>query len=167
MVQLYFLKVQKIYGSEQRRDHAKYDSIYSKEAEDIRQSGMWDTASAGRPSYDSFAPGYHARNESQGSALRNEVVADGSQEDLIDKAEQTAYMYPQATESNYGGDTSRKHVDSLVASQGSAYDQPQGYSNTGFYQKSHPLDQGPRIASPIRSEAGGLHWNQQQQGYRT
>lgn len=71
---------------------ARYDSVYSNAAHEIRQSGLWDGAAAaqGRPSYapgdsdELIAPGgysyggggggRHARDGSRGSGLRKELA---------------------------------------------------------------------------------------------
>ncbi|GAA5821973.1 hypothetical protein JCM3770_003029 [Rhodotorula araucariae] len=85
LCELYFVSYTSIYASEQRLDHARYDSVYSNAAEEIRQSGLWDGAPLSRPSESAdqlVAPGYpsaghgygHARNGSRSSGLRNEVA---------------------------------------------------------------------------------------------
>lgn len=53
----YFLLCESIYAKEQLDDHAKYEQVYSSAAEEIRQSGLWESNSVGgRPSdSDEFA----------------------------------------------------------------------------------------------------------------
>ncbi|EGU12846.1 Proteophosphoglycan ppg4 [Rhodotorula toruloides ATCC 204091] len=88
LCEFYFVFYTSIYASEQRLDHARYDSVYSTAQEEIRQSGLWDGASMGRPSYSQdelAAPGYplgHGRNASKSSGLRNEV-ARGDEEEYL------------------------------------------------------------------------------------
>lgn len=75
---------------------ARYDSVYSAEREEIRQSGLWDAASTGRPSGEGRSsaegltgPQYsHAR---QTSSLRNEVSRDDN-EKWSDAQQQREYQ---------------------------------------------------------------------------
>ncbi|KAK4055753.1 hypothetical protein OIV83_000300 [Microbotryomycetes sp. JL201] len=78
LCEAYFLMFSHIYSSEQKLDHkdlhfmrlsARYNSVYSTAAEEIRQSGLWE--SMNRPSLD--APGYPQTHARQQSGLRNEV----------------------------------------------------------------------------------------------
>ncbi|KAM0788695.1 hypothetical protein ACM66B_002792 [Microbotryomycetes sp. NB124-2] len=69
LCEAYFLMFSHIYSSEQKLDHARYNSVYSTAAEEIRQSGLWD--SMNRPSLD--APGYPQTHARQQSGLRHEV----------------------------------------------------------------------------------------------
>ncbi|GAA5909714.1 hypothetical protein JCM5296_005770 [Sporobolomyces johnsonii] len=92
LCELYFLMYSSIYASEQKLDHARYNSVYSTAAEEIRASGFWDGASVGRPSYsndDLTALGYpqqqHGRNLSKSSGLRHELArGEPSQEYLAE-----------------------------------------------------------------------------------
>ncbi|BGP23769.1 proteophosphoglycan ppg4 [Rhodotorula toruloides] len=90
LCEFYFVFYTSIYASEQRLDHARYDSVYSTAQEEIRQSGLWDGASMSRPSYSQdelAAPGYpigHGRNASKSSGLRNEVARGDAEEYLAD-----------------------------------------------------------------------------------
>ncbi|GAA6005376.1 uncharacterized protein JCM10292_007327 [Rhodotorula paludigena] len=108
LCEIYFICYTSIYASEQRLDHARYDSVYSNAAEEIRQSGLWDQAS--RPSYSQdelIAPGYpsaagHGRNASKSSGLRNEIARAEEYDDEYYEgprggagAYQDAYAYPQ------------------------------------------------------------------------
>ncbi|GAA5906688.1 hypothetical protein JCM6882_008096, partial [Rhodosporidiobolus microsporus] len=75
---------------------ARYNSVYSHAADEIRQSGLWDGVA--RQSYSDDGPlphpspygpgaGYqHGRNMSKSSGLRNEVARGGDEtvEDLMD-----------------------------------------------------------------------------------
>ncbi|BGP39012.1 hypothetical protein JCM10450v2_002969 [Rhodotorula kratochvilovae] len=95
LCELYFVFYTSIYASEQRLDHARYDSVYSNAAEEIRQSGLWDGAAAlSRPSYapdddELAAPGYpsagggHGRNLSKSSGLRNELARGAAREEQL------------------------------------------------------------------------------------
>ncbi|GAA5927675.1 hypothetical protein JCM3775_006049 [Rhodotorula graminis] len=95
LCELYFVAYTSIYASEQRLDHARYDSVYSTAAHEIRQSGLWDGSAAqpgqGRPSYapgdsdELMTPGGyggygHAREGSRASGLRNELARGGGDE---------------------------------------------------------------------------------------
>ncbi|GAA5836379.1 hypothetical protein JCM5353_002501 [Sporobolomyces roseus] len=78
LCELYFLMYSSIYSSEQKLDHARYNSVYSTAAEEIRQSGLWDGHNHSRPSYSQddlppsagYTQGGHGRNP---SGLRNEL----------------------------------------------------------------------------------------------
>ncbi|GAA5986779.1 hypothetical protein JCM10908_000894 [Rhodotorula pacifica] len=93
LCQVYFVCYTSIYASEQRLDHAKYDTVYSHAAEEIRASGLYDSSfnyGTGRPSYsqdelsDPHRPSYaeHGRNLSKSSGLRNELARGETQEYL-------------------------------------------------------------------------------------
>ena len=124
--QLYFVAYTSIYASEQRLDQcvpllprslpsltpelaltpssrpcsARYDSVYSTAAHEIRQSGLWDGSAAqpgqgGRPSYapgdsdELMTPGGyggygHAREGSRASGLRNELARGGGADEGYD-----------------------------------------------------------------------------------
>ncbi|GAA5854483.1 hypothetical protein JCM8547_004859 [Rhodosporidiobolus lusitaniae] len=94
LCEIYFVCYEGIYASEQKLDHARYDSVYSTAANEIRQSGLWDGA-AGRVSY-SDDPAYvggggpygggHGRNMSKSSGLRNELRRGETQEELSEYA---------------------------------------------------------------------------------
>ncbi|GAA6029828.1 hypothetical protein JCM8097_001067 [Rhodosporidiobolus ruineniae] len=91
LCELYFLMYESIYASEQKLDHARYNSVYSAAAEEVRASGLWDGA-AGRMSYsdDPSAPPHggpyygagHGRTGSKASGLRNEIARGETQEEL-------------------------------------------------------------------------------------
>ncbi|GAA6005089.1 hypothetical protein JCM10207_008506 [Rhodosporidiobolus poonsookiae] len=84
LCEIYFMMYESIYASEQKLDHARYNSVYSTAAEEIRQSGAWD-GYAGRPSF-SDDPAYgHGRTASKSSGLRNEL-ARGETEEYLDEA---------------------------------------------------------------------------------
>ncbi|KAK4056533.1 hypothetical protein OIO90_002380 [Microbotryomycetes sp. JL221] len=70
LCQAYFVMFTHIYSSEQKLDHAKYNSVYSTAAEEIRQSGLWDSIQ-NRSSID--VPGYPQQHTRQQSGLRNEL----------------------------------------------------------------------------------------------
>lgn len=76
LAQAYFLHMERIYGFEQRRDHAKYNSVYSTLGEEIalRKSGVYSDRD--RPSLEGMRG--HARADSKVSALRNEVKMNDS-----------------------------------------------------------------------------------------
>ncbi|GAA5965448.1 hypothetical protein JCM8115_005754 [Rhodotorula mucilaginosa] len=94
LCQVYFVCYTSIYASEQRLDHAKYDTVYSHAAEEIRASGLYDSSynyATGRPSYsqdelsDPTRPSFaaeHGRNLSKSSGLRNELARGETQEYL-------------------------------------------------------------------------------------
>ncbi|ORY91714.1 hypothetical protein BCR35DRAFT_299000 [Leucosporidium creatinivorum] len=70
LCEAYFLMFTQIYSSEQKLDHARYNSVYSSAAQEIRESGLWDHPSATDPY---AAPGYPREHQRQQSGLRNEV----------------------------------------------------------------------------------------------
>lgn len=80
VVEFYFAMMSRIYGSEQREDHRRYNSIYTEQRQSIiRQSMMYDRTSVDG---DSSSPPQlvHGRtfsNVSRSSALRNEVKMAG------------------------------------------------------------------------------------------
>ncbi|GAA5980012.1 hypothetical protein JCM5350_005996 [Sporobolomyces pararoseus] len=76
LCELYFLMYSSIYSSEQKLDHARYNSVYSTAAEEIRQSGLWDSqnySAQGLPP-PGTAPYSHGRGLSKSSGLRNELT---------------------------------------------------------------------------------------------
>jgi hypothetical protein len=78
IIESYFAIVSRIYGSEQREDHRRYNSVYTEARQSImRQSMLWENgrlSSDGEP----LPPAGlgHGRNMSRSSALRNEVKGD-------------------------------------------------------------------------------------------
>ncbi|GAA6008792.1 hypothetical protein JCM11491_003785 [Sporobolomyces phaffii] len=83
LCEAYFLMYASIYSSEQKLDHARYNSVYSTAAEEIRQSGLWDGYhQRASTAYDGLPPpppgggggAYgHGRGLSKSSGLRNEL----------------------------------------------------------------------------------------------
>lgn len=72
---------ERIYGFEQRRDHAKYNSVYSTLGEEIalRKSGIYSDRD--RPSIERLRHvGQHDRKPSDSSALRNEIRMEDAEE---------------------------------------------------------------------------------------
>ncbi|GAA6062794.1 hypothetical protein JCM10212_002163 [Sporobolomyces blumeae] len=100
LCELYFLMYSSIYASEQKLDHAKYNSVYSTAAEEIRQSGYWDGVRGASYSQDEdlavvppLGAGYgHGRGMSKSSGLRNEIGKEG--DGRIDRDEQGGYYDP-------------------------------------------------------------------------
>lgn len=81
IIESYFAIVSRIYGSEQREDHRRYNSVYTEARHSImRQSMMWENgrlSSDGEPLPPAGLPGHNR----QTSRLRNEVKGDEDEED--------------------------------------------------------------------------------------
>ncbi|KAK4703973.1 hypothetical protein P7C70_g2242, partial [Phenoliferia sp. Uapishka_3] len=139
----YFIMYQNIYASEQRLDHARYDQVVTTAAEEIRQSGLWDSG-------DGFAPpgGYaHQRTESKSSGLRNELHAEPSSEYLSEQAYRDHDGgYPVASGSQGAGAYQEPYYGEHGVVEG--YQEGYGYEEEKYggqyveqaHQGQHPLD---------------------------
>lgn len=144
LCEAYFLMYQSIYLSEQKADHARYNSVYSNAEAEIRQSGLWDH----RASSDGFAAPYsHQRSESKSSGLRNELDANTSY-----NAEREYYRDEDSVPggSRYDGG----YRNSIIQGQGQGYGereipyQPQGYRPNFVEPSQNEFD--PRYQHPLR-----------------
>ncbi|GAA5956681.1 hypothetical protein JCM3765_005701 [Sporobolomyces pararoseus] len=137
LCELYFLMYSSIYSSEQKLDHARYNSVYSTAAEEIRQSGLWDSqnyssTSQGLPPPGVLAPySNHGRGLSKSSGLRNELTREEEDQDrYMDSREYLGEEYGMKSEKDggvVGGDTyvSGYHDDDR-------YEYQQGGGGGGF-----------------------------------
>ncbi|KAI5475899.1 hypothetical protein MNV49_000732 [Pseudohyphozyma bogoriensis] len=89
LTQAYFLMYTSIYASEQKLDHARYETVVNEAVEEIRQSGLWDEA-AGRPSQD-YVRGLNASHNRQASGLRNEVMASEPSQEYLGQYDSRSY----------------------------------------------------------------------------
>ncbi|GAA5916438.1 uncharacterized protein JCM6883_006108 [Sporobolomyces salmoneus] len=130
LCELYFLMYSSIYSSEQKLDHARYNSVYSTAAEEIRQSGLWDGyAQRNSSSFEGLPPPHaqHGSGLSKSSGLRNELSSNGAGGEYMESRE---YL----DEYGYKGEGEKVGGDSYVS----------GYRDDERYEYTHPqqLQQG-------------------------
>ncbi|GAA5927971.1 uncharacterized protein JCM15063_006047 [Sporobolomyces koalae] len=106
LCELYFIMYSSIYSSEQKLDHARYNSVYSTAAEEIRQSGLWDGAGYNPATNDLHPPPQrgvagHGRNP---SGLRNELVSYDQSREYFDQypPEEDEYVGEEKHEQQFG-----------------------------------------------------------------
>lgn len=135
---------------------ARYNSVYSTAANEIRESGLWE---ASRNSTDEYAaPGYPRQHGRQGSGLRNEVGRGEyyeSEDDLAREKEMGASARVRATEDafepprldhqagyrdDYGGQQHAYEYEQAGYGQGHAQ-QPYGYASNYAQQPYAPHQQ--------------------------
>ncbi|KAM0746571.1 hypothetical protein T439DRAFT_329677 [Meredithblackwellia eburnea MCA 4105] len=148
LCEAYFVMYSNIYASEQRLDHARYETVVSTAAEEIRQSQFYDPASSSDP----FAPprpslgGAHGRTESKASGLRNEVLADEE-------------MYPQHQQYNSSGYPQQQQQYHDYQDQGYGHDGQyytdqgaQGYQDPYYPDQAHNAYSQPTPHQPYYSD---------------
>jgi len=146
--QTYFLAVEKVYASEQRSDHVKYNSIYSSAGEEIalRRSGLWDPSTP-RTSTDEAATTKIDNAPPKGSGLRNEYRPEDSESELIPPS-----LYKDPYNNSYGPrpGPSRSHAD--ASSYADYVDnpsyQPDSYPPPPRTVPSYRTNTPPRLPSP-------------------
>lgn len=148
LCELYFLMYSSIYSSEQKLDHARYNSVYSTAAEEIRQSGLWDGyhhSAVGTASYEGLPPptgsygpgggiggGGHGRGMSKSSGLRNELAVAREPEYMDSREYLEEYGMKAENEKNAGGDTYVSGYHDDVEGGRYEYGNPGGGGGGGF-----------------------------------
>ncbi|GAA5886963.1 hypothetical protein JCM16303_003073 [Sporobolomyces ruberrimus] len=128
LCELYFLMYSSIYSSEQKLDHAKYNSVYSTAAEEIRQSGLWDGYAPPPP------PGQgHGRGFSKSSGLRNELSRNDHDE-YMNSQEYLGEYGVEAEGEKVQGDTYVSGYQDYDYGQGQSGPPPGAYGHDGGFR---------------------------------